>query len=373
MVLYLCDKCKKVFNKKSNYLKHLTSKKYPCTGNTEKAEHIEDKLEEKLENKPENKSENKPENKKYKCSYCNLECVRLDSLQRHIKKFCKNKKHLDEIDVIKSKFTNNLTVTNNKHNQIVTDNLKLVEMLEEYKEFIKEGNLLKQAIPLVNVLSSNLSSNSNNKAINNGNINNTNVQVTINGFGKEDLKKYNLVEMMSVYLKSTGGNIFSNMLKFINFNPSFPENFNILMSDLARENVKIYNGKKFVTKKFKNVKTDILNVLSSHICSMCDDYIDDPNTKKSEDILNKMKINDISVKLINNDDITPLLIKNKSNDNDSEQKTDVEGENDTEGELDAEGEKKLIHYESKRQGLQEITIEKLKDELYNNRGLVLGR
>jgi hypothetical protein len=134
------------------------------------------------------------------------------------------------------------------------------------------------------------------------------------------------------------------------------------MSDLARENVKIHNGKKFVTKKFKTVKNDILNVLSGHINNMCDNYIEDPKIKKNDDILSKIKINDISVKLINDDDITPLL---KDNDIDSDDESDID-------DLNAEQERKLTHYENKRQGLQEITIIKLKDELYNNRDLIVN-
>ena len=36
---------------------------------------------------------------------------------------------------------------------------------------------------------------------------------------------------------------------------------------------------------------------------------------------------------------------------------------DSEEYLDFEGEKELVHYENKRHGLQEITMQKLKDEL----------
>ena len=208
----------------------------------------------------------------------------------------------------------------------------------------------------------------NNGIVNNGSINSGNI-INIVQFGKEDISKCNLIEMMNIYLKSTGGNIFSNMLKYLNYNPNFPENFNILMSDLARENVKIHNGKKFVTKKFKTVKNDILNVLGGHISHMCDNYIEDPKIKKNDDILSKMKINDISVKLINDDDITPLLKDKKEAE--CEDYVDSDDESDID-DLTTEQERKLTHYENKRQGLQEITITKLKDELYNNRDLVVN-
>ncbi len=105
-------------------------------------------------------------------------------------------------------------------------------------------------------------------------------------------------------------------------------------------------------------------------------------TKKNEDILGKIKIkiNDISMKLINNDDITPLLTikKEKTKKNKIKNKNIDEVINDnvsvncdeSEEYLDSEGEKKLVHYENKRHGLQEINTQKLKDELYNNKELV---
>jgi len=292
----------------------------------------------------------------YSCNYCDNLFNRSDNLKRHIEKFCKNKKHLDNVDVIKSKFDNTVIMSNDKY-----------EILENYKHFIKENNLIKNTIPST-INNNNNTNNTNNGLINNGSINSGNI-INIVQFGKEDISKCDLIEMMNIYLKSTGGNIFANILKYLNFNPNYPENFNILMSDLARENVKIHNGKKFVTKKFKTVKNDILNVLSSHITSMCDNYIEDPKIKKNDDILSKMKINDISVKLINDDDITPLL----------KDKKDVECDDyiDSDDELDiddltTEQERKLTHYENKRQGLQDITIIKLKDELYNNRDLIVN-
>ena len=110
---------------------------------------------------------------------------------------------------------------------------------------------------------------------------------------------------------------------------------------------------------------------------MCDIYIEDPKTKKNDDILSKIKINDISVKLINDDDITPLL-KNKKDNVEKEIIYDSDGneiEEDSDDDsdiddLDLEGKRKLTHYENKRLGLQELTIQKLKDELYNGRVVI---
>jgi len=303
------------------------------------------------------------------CLYCDKFFSRNDNLQRHLNGRCKAKIYFDDLQKLKN---------------------KLHYLADNYKDNIQPiiNNMNNTSNTNNNMSSTNNTNNGliNNGMVNNGSINNGNT-INIVQFGKEDLSKCNVIEMMGIYLKSTGGNIFSNILKYLNFNPKYPENFNILMTDLSREIVKIHNGKKFISKKFKNVKSDILNVLNEHITNMCDTYIENPNTKKNEDILSKIKINNISAKLINNDDIRPLLknkkeksskdklnndagkIKSRFNNGSIKIEEDTDSESDID-ELDLEGEKKLVHYENKRQGLQEIAAQRLKDELYNNKDLV---
>ena len=410
MVIHICSNCNKVFNKKSTYDYHIKNKKNPCVLDKVIMEHIIEsnginltannckltannlKMPAKNCNKVfniiESNNEAIKDNKLLSCEFCDMTFTRKDNLTKHINQRCKNKKHIDNIDEIKSKLNEKIYILSEKYEKLEENNLKLhednkmlVDILEEYKHFIKENNLLKQSIPSVNngsVINGNV-----NNAVNNGTVNNNNTTINhIVQFGKEDISKCDLIEMMNIYLKSTGGNIFSNMLRYLNFNPNFPENFNISMSDLARENVKVHDGKKFITKKFKNVKADILNSLSNHITNMCDTYVENPKTKKNDDILGKIKINNISVKLINNDDITPLLTIKKekkqiinnvkqNNENNEENQSINSNESDESDEyLDLEGEKKLVHYENKRNGLQEITTQRLKEELYNNRNLV---
>jgi hypothetical protein len=437
MSKYICPTCNKDFKQKINFINHTINKKIPCKIITEimnnsKIPEINSEIPEINSNIPEINSEipeinsnipeinsNIPEinsnitENNYKiteinsnipeinseipaniekpinliCRFCNNTFSRKDYLNLHIKKYCKNKKHFEKLDDIKSKI--NININDEKYDLLLEKINTLTNVCNQYEKILKENNLLKNSIPCVtnnNNITNNNNNNTdnsttNNSAINNGLVNNGSINTgnTINivQFGKEDISKCNLIEMMGIYLKSTGGNIFSNMLKYLNFNPSYPENFNILMSDLARENVKIHNGKRFVTKKFKTVKNEILNVLNDHINNMCDIYIEDPKTKKNDDILSKIKINDISVKLINDDDITPLL-KNKKNNIEKEiiydsDGNEIEEESDDDSDiddLDLEGKRKLTHYENKRLGLQELTIQKLKDELYNGRVVI---
>jgi hypothetical protein len=319
MVKHICSTCNKTFNKKSTFENHIKKKNHIL-----KNENIDLKQDLSLKKNY------------FLCESCNVSFTRKSNLTRHINNRCKNKK-----EIASSVINEQLNILNEKY-------AKLIEVVEENNKLIKNNNLLKQT----NINEQNINTTVNNIIINN-----------IVQFGKEDISKCNLAEMINIYLKSTGGNIFSNILKYLNCNPNFPENFNIFMSDLSRENVKIYDGTKFVTKKFKNVKERILNTLSNHITNMCDTYIENPKIKKNKDILDKMKLNNISVKLINNDDITPLLTIKKEN------SENVKNSNEIYEYLDLDGEQKLVYYENKRHDLQEITTQHLKDELYNNKNL----
>lgn len=228
----------------------------------------------------------------------------------------------------------------------------------------------------------NNSHNTTNNTINNTMTNSNNTNNIVVQFGKEDLSKLDIIESMGIYLQSTGGNIIPNMLKYINFNPKHPENFNIYMTDLAREIVKIHDGKKFISKRFKSVKDQIINNVSLHITGICDKYVNDKKTKKTNDILKKININNISLKLINGEDIDDLIrekesidnkkliiINNDNENNENNNDSDNSEESKTEIELTSYQKQQITYYEQKRQGLQDITSNKLRDELYNNRNL----
>jgi hypothetical protein len=80
-------------------------------------------------------------------------------------------------------------------------------------------------------------------------------------------------------------------------NTKYPENNNICITDISREMVKIHNGQKFVTKKFKNVKIDVTTKVLQNIRQIMTNYVNDDNIKKCPDIKNKLKINEVSLKL----------------------------------------------------------------------------
>jgi hypothetical protein len=439
MVHHPCEKCGKVFNKKSNYLKHIINKKKPCDANNANNANIDVNNGLELQKpftaevqlqKPAILEQNftnilddvKQEfldlkmNKDLICNYCDQTFTRKDNLTKHINERCKIKKKTDEFEVLKVMLANILE-ERGLLSKVLEENKNIMnKVLDENKEFKKEIERLKvelntgidiideQEIQLAqpnqqtqpnqtnqtnqtNTMNNshnltktthNNSHNTTNNTVNNT-VTNSNNNIVVQ-FGKEDLSKLDIMESMSIYLRSTGGNIIPNMLKYINFNPKHPENFNIYMSDLAREIVRIHDGDKFISKRFKSVKEQIINNVSSHITDICGKYVNDSKIKKSTDILKKINVNNISLKLINGEDIDELIrekdrINNKklitgitnkhSNFNDKVHIEEVEVEED----LTPYQLQQIEYYEKKRQGLQDITSDKLRDELYNNRNL----
>lgn len=349
MVEYSCEKCGKIFNRKSNYITHRDKKKKQCDVKknillaTSNFTHFDEEKIKQINNTNANKSTIK----QYKCSNCPALFSRKDNLKRHIKDYCNKKVEIDSLK-------------------------EMIIMLTKEVKDLKNQNLSGNNQTMSNSQNVTKTINSNN------NINNINNTINLVQFGKENLNNLDIKEAMNVFLQSTGGNIIANMLKFINFNPKYPENLNICMSDLAREIVKIYDGSKFVCKKYKNVQDQIINNVSTNIYELCDKFIEDNNIKKTKDILHKINLNNISLHLINDEDIENLIKEQQKFNNkpsikfQQENKQEINKNNssyDKSEELTYEQIKKIEHYESKKQGLYEITKEKIREELYNNKNL----
>jgi hypothetical protein len=306
-----------------------------------------------------------------KCIYCDKIFTRIDNLQRHLNGRCKSKGGYDDLEKIKEdmkiimknfmKLENNYQNLENNYQNLENVNVNLqkeIDVIKTNHQTTPDGVKNKTI----------------NNQINKGVILNNTLNIQIVQFGNEDIDKLNLTDAMKTYLKSTGGNIASNMLTYINLNKDYPENNNICMTDMSREIVKMHNGKKFVYKKFKNVKEDILNKVVDNTRKLIDKFKNDESYKKSTDTKNKLKINEVSLKIIDGvsaedivrDEINEKekhLIK-KKNDDDDDSGSDVERDFTFEERL------RIEHLEKKREGMQKKTFENIKDGLYNAKELM---
>ena len=314
-----------------------------------------------------------------KCIYCDKIFTRIDNLQRHQNGRCKSKMNYDDLEKLKEdvkiiiknyqKLENNYLNLENNYQNLENVNVNLKKEIDGIK--INQQGSYENIKNINNAVNNN----NNNNQINKGVILNNTVNIQVVQFGSEDIDKLNLTDAMKSYLKSTGGNIASNMLSYINLNKDYPENNNICMTDMSREIVKMHNGKKFVYKKFKNVKGDILNKVVGNTRKLINKYKNDESLKKSNDTKNKLKINDVSLKII--DGISAEdIVREEINENEKhliKNKIKCENENsesEEEREFTFEERLRIEHLEKKREGMQKITYENIKDGLYNAKELM---
>ena len=393
MTIYRCEKCFKTFRQKCHLVDHLTKRLKPCcppdilkiVNSSNPSETLTNSSQiphKSLTNPTKNIIDinnllikNTIIDGLHSCEYCDKIFNRHDNLKRHIDFYCKIKKKND--------------IKDSKIQKLIEENELLKVIILKNKEILTSEHIINNNTNNTNN-SNNIIKNSHNNTTNNIQ---QNVQVNINGFGKEDLDKLNILDAMKVYLKSTGGNIIANMLKYINLNINYPEYHNICISDLSREIDKMHNGKKYIYKKFKNAKYDIVDKVVDNINDIVNKY-KDGNYKKSVDINNKLNINEISLKLISGEELEENKeeseseselesdINYNSDDNHSRNTQDIINDLNNIDEntkkmierREKENKKKIIHINiehlnSKREGLQQITFEKLKEELYNGKEL----
>jgi len=321
---FKCTNCFKEFTRKQNFNYHINNKSRPCSSinninapkisqnalkisqNALKISQNAPKISQNINLEVKSDNENNfnnlllnhinklanpiKNNDNNTCMYCETTFTKKNNLQRHIKEYCKSKKYCDELEKIKLKFE--ALMSNNEH--LLKENEELKKQINTNNSHILTTNN-KNSNNITNITSNTLNKNQ----INNGTINNNNLNVQLVQFGNENIDELDIKEALNIYLKSTGGNIVSNMLKFVNLNEKYPQNHNICMSDLSRELVKIFNGKQFIVKKFKDAKSDILGKAIVTTYKIVDKIENDEKLKKTSNDKSKMKINKVSLKLIN--------------------------------------------------------------------------
>jgi hypothetical protein len=428
MTIYKCNICDREFRQKCHLNDHLNKKK-PCIQSNNNilnpANNIlnpaniqlnpaniqlnladimanKDKFIELLFKEPFHNDNDNDNKNDIICIYCEKVFTRVDSLKKHQLSRCKSKTNHDDLEKLKEDMK--IIITNLKNVENENANLKnnYQELENNYQKILNDDKhnkiINKKTIKKIDN-TSNSNNNSNNTNTNTNNINNGVVNnINIVQFGNEDIDKLNLPEAVKQYLISTGGNIASNMLKYINLNEKYPENHNICITDISRELVKIHNGKKFITKKFKNVKNDIMKNVVKNTRKIMTNYENDDRFKKSVDIKTKLKINDVSLRLIDGEsaedivreEVKDMTIKNGNpapdrclekesllNYNKNDSKKDIYNSEDDDSESEEERDftlderLRVEHLDKKREGLQIKTFENLKDELYNGRELLI--
>ena len=380
MVEYKCDKCNKNFKQKSGWIDHL-NKKYPCGRNNdiklcnENIQNVNTDLQINISSTKITPSSTKitpnstkipPNSTKFInntskitinydlcCKYCLKIFSRKDVLKKHVLNRCKIKKELDNEKEIIFK--------------------KLLEKDEQIETLIKQNNTV---IDQINILKKQNDELLKQNKKSNQNITITNNYIQIFQFGKEDLKQiddeyyFKLIKNYS----STGSKIFIDIIKYIHFNPIYPQFHNVYISDINRDKCMLYKNNKWILEKFENIYPEFISKMIEFGYS---------KEEVMQNFFEKGKLNKAGLEVIKNGMRWIRLIdenaehyeydnNNDNNDNDNNDNNHNNNEYISELKID-DSINSMIVFRNKhnKDNLEKRIKNNLKNHLYNNKDLVI--
>ena len=222
MVEYKCDKCNKIFDKKSNYVTHI-NKKNPCISIPKNTGCVPDKL-------INIKNETVGQQNDKQCNYCRKIFSQVSSLNRHLNGRCSIK--TNDINEKENIYQNLLKKINELENKNQAQQNQIDELKKENNKIINKIN------------NENCTTNTNNGTINNidkqqNNITN-NVHINLVAHGKEDLSFITNDQMKKLLNK--GFRSVENFVELVHFDKNRPENHNIYISNIKDTYIMKYDG-----------------------------------------------------------------------------------------------------------------------------------
>ena len=298
MVVYTCPLCKKEFDKKSNYVRHVIYRKKPCVDNgimpLENKQNCKRATSERVfSGKKSQKKSQKKQGGKFTCPHCFKNFTRKDSVSRHIKKTCnmvqiKSKKmsinNICSSDIYPNNFGNDSNNNNNHlqniygsinylinimqrktdNNLLNTTTKAIMTSEEKYEKKIKklEEKLLEHEHKMEKVRTSANNTQNNIQNIKHQNINNIN-NIKMVAFGDEDLSF--ISDGIYKKLIGRGFNSVPSLIKYVHFNKKKPEFHNVFVSNNQNSFTYAYNGngwgvmsKKEVIRQLIDDSSDLL-------------------------------------------------------------------------------------------------------------------
>lgn len=272
MVEYVCDRCKKIYNHKGEYARHI-ARKIPCkiatkSDNAPKIQEISVKLA-KISKAPQNSAKNC---EIYTCQFCEKQLSDKYGVQRHLK-ICKTKKQQEQQEEDKFQIMINMM---NELKKVTTDQMNQIEELKK------------------EISTSNTKSNVVNNIINNQQ-NNINMNIHVNPYNDTDMNFLSVEDKK--YILNKGYKAVENLIKMIHFNKDKPENHNIYISNIKDKYVLIYGGDDLMRQESDKIIDDMYDERTKYLLdefNSLKNELDAPTKKKFENFINEMDEDKIS-------------------------------------------------------------------------------
>ena len=282
MVKFNCAKCKYSTHLKSNYDRHLNSKKHiiniefkgvineqtienlkKYTNDTQMIHNDPKRYTKNTQKIHKNAQKYTNENQKHFCEFCGKEFKSRPSMLRHIRTYCKIKKELDEEEA--------------KKDQIIKEQKEQINKLID-----KVGNKV-----TINTKSFNDNSNTNNLQLNNNSqLNNNNSQLNnnnlqLNNFRNEDLSM--LTNQVKRKMIKGPFKMIPNMMKMIYFNDNYPQNKTLKLINRKDNILQVYGNKGWEYVHKEEVIDEIIDTTNYEV----DTYYDDNKEEEFSNFVNK--------------------------------------------------------------------------------------
>lgn len=312
MVQYKCDKCNKLFDKKSNFLYHI-NRKIPCFDQSSLIQNESEKS--KKECKRYTASNNDKaysdlvERNELQCQDCDKIFSSKSNLNRHLNGRCKEINNNNE----------------NEKTQIFEKLLREVEELKERNKQIEEKNnqiektnhkLLKEVTKLKSCKKSpnNINSNNTNTAnigqINNNNINNNNINIKLVAFKKEDVSF--ITDDVYKKILNKGFKSVPSLVEYIHFNNEQPQNTNVYISNMRDKYALVYDGNNWQLRDRETIMKELIDdktqILSLKFDEMIKD-LDEFTIRKFSRFLDESDDNEVVSQI--KDDLRLVLYNNR--------------------------------------------------------------
>ena len=235
-------------------------------------------------------------NGRVECKYCKKTFLKKEYLNKHLKKYCKEKKIYEEEE--------------KQEKEHKEDLLKLVKLMNKKMNSL-EKQLKKRDKQLLELQKK--------TGVTIGQQNNIQNNIKILAFNKTDMSHLKDKD----YLKFLSHSNFCvpHMIKKLHFDPHKPENHNIYISNIKNNYVMIYDGKKWKLEDQKNVIDNMLDNSTFILEDKIEDWIKNGKKypeimekfnryiekKENDEVLNKIK-QEIKLILFNN---RTLVLKDK--------------------------------------------------------------
>jgi hypothetical protein len=240
--------------------------------------------------------------KEFSCKVCNKLFTSKSSMYRHMRATCSVKK---QQEAEKEEIINRLVMLESNAKKFASDAKKL-EL--ENKKLKEEVQILKSTKTVSKT------------------VNNTNKGVMINnltlvGYGKEDLTKLGKTELLKIL--QHGYNSPIKLTEAVHFNPNFPQYHNVFISNMKDKYAMMFDGKDWMLTTKEELINKIYDDKKNYIEENLDEFVDSLTISRKKAMERWLDTDDNDAKIKEIKDNIKILLYNRRNMIDNNDPSDI--------------------------------------------------